>query len=366
MENSVSKTLITQRKSEHLKIVAHSDVVHGQGTLLEDIRLLHQSLPELDLDEIDTSIEFFGKKLQAPLMITSMTGGAEYAGKMNRALAQAAQSQGIAFAVGSQRVMLRHPEVTADFAVREHIPDGVFLGNIGAVQLLEYSPNQIAGLIDAIEADGICVHLNAAQELVQSENEGHRNFRGILDKLARLIEHFKGRVLVKETGAGMSPETLSQLKTIGAQYIDVSGAGGTSWTKVEMHRAPDNQLKQIGRTFADWGVPTAFSIISARNILKDKACLIASGGIFSGLDVARAIAAGADLAGFARTALLAFLAEGTEGAIGLIERIKKELVRAMLLTGSKNIRTLREVPRVYTAELRNWLEAYDLFGGKRN
>jgi isopentenyl-diphosphate delta-isomerase len=176
----------------------------------------------------------------------------------------------------------------------------------------------------------------------------------------------EGRVLIKETGAGMSPETLNQLKTISARYIDVSGAGGTSWTKVEMHRAADSQLKQIGRTFSDWGVPTAFSIIAARKILDDKACLIASGGIFTGLDVARAIAAGADMAGFARTALLAFLAEGTEGAIELIDRIKQELVRAMLLTGCKNIAMLREAPRVYTAELKNWLEAYDWFGGKRN
>jgi isopentenyl-diphosphate delta-isomerase len=359
-----AEALISRRKNEHLKIVAEREVLHSRGTLLNDIELIHQALPELSLDEIDLSVDFFGKRLAAPLMITSMTGGADYARRMNRVLAEAASRQGIAFAVGSQRVMHRHPEVTADFAVRELIPEGVLLGNIGAVQLQEYSPEVIADLIKAIEADGVCVHLNAAQELMQEE--GHRDFRGILDKIAGLVEYLEGRVLVKETGAGISPEILTRLSEAGVQYIDVSGAGGTSWTKVEMHRAASSELHQLAAAFSDWGIPTAFCVIAARRILKDKACIIASGGITSGLDIARSIAAGADIGGFARQALLAFLNSEIIGVTTLIERFKKELKTAMLLTGCKNISDLKKAPRIYKGELVEWLEAYGWSQGERN
>ncbi|MCP4581341.1 MAG: type 2 isopentenyl-diphosphate Delta-isomerase [candidate division Zixibacteria bacterium] len=355
-------TLLSRRKSEHLQIVADQDVAYTRGTLLNNIQIPHQALPELSIDDIDMSVKFFGKSLKAPLMITSMTGGAEFAGKLNHSLAEVAQDQGIAFAVGSQRIMLRHPEVTADFTVRSKIPDGVLLGNIGAVQLQEYSSNTIAGLVDAIEADGICVHLNAAQELMQ--DEGHRDFKGLTEKIAQLVESLDGRVVVKETGAGLSPETLKQLKSIGVSYIDVSGAGGTSWTKVEAYRATDPSLRRLGEAFSDWGVPTAFCIIAARQILKDKAFLIGSGGILSGLDAARSIIAGADIAGFARPALLAFLQSGTDGVIALIESFTKELKTAMLLTGSGKISALKNAPRIYTGELRDWLSTYNWSGGE--
>jgi isopentenyl-diphosphate delta-isomerase len=349
-------TLISQRKSEHLRIVTDHDVAHRRGTLLDNIHLLHQALPELDSDEVDLSVEFFAKRIRAPLIITSMTGGAEFAREMNRSFAGSAQKEGVAFAVGSQRVMLRHPEVTSDFTVRRYIPDGVLLGNIGAVQLGEYPPEVIAKLVEAIEADGICVHLNVAQELTQKE--GHRHFRGLIDKIAYLVDYLKGRVLVKETGAGMSPETLDKLSSIGVSYIDVSGSGGTSWTKVEMHRAPDEDLRQLAQTFADWGVPTAVSVIGAQRIFKDGVCLIASGGIITGLDAARAIAAGANMVGFARPALYAFLKKGTDGVTALIKCFKQELKTAMLLTGSKDVAALQRVARVYTGELRHWLSAY--------
>jgi len=362
--NNFPDTLISRRKSEHLQIAADHDVTYSQTTMLENVKLMHQALPELRIDEIDLSVEFFGKRLKAPLMITSMTGGAEYAGRMNHALASAAQRQGIAFAVGSQRVMLSHPEITSDFQVRKEIPDGVLLGNIGAVQLQEYSLDVIADLAKSIEADGMCVHLNAAQELVQ--REGHRDFRGLIDKIARLVDHLEGRVLVKETGAGLSPQTLKKLASIGVRYIDVSGSGGTSWTKVEMHRASNQKLRQLAETFADWGVPTAFSIIAAKHIFKDKACLVASGGILSGLDVARAIAAGSDIAGFARQVLLSYLDKETDGVIALINRFKKELTTAMLLTDCQNISALKKAPRIYTGELREWLLTYGWFEGEKN
>ncbi len=349
-------TSTMRRKSEHLRIVAEKNVTHSRSTLLEDVRLIHQALPELNLNDINMSAGFFGKTLAAPLMITSMTGGSEFAERMNHGLAEAAERSGIAFAVGSQRVMLRHPETTGHFRVRNHIPNGVLLGNIGAVQLEEYPVDVITGLVEDIEADGICVHLNTAQELVQSE--GHREFKGILDRIARLNEALDGRVLVKETGTGISPDTLASLDSIGIKYIDISGSGGTSWTKVEMHRAEEKLLKEIGETFADWGVPTAFSTIAASRICAEDCCIIASGGLSSGLDVAKAIALGADIGGVARTVLLHFLNGGVDSACEYIERLKEELRIAMLLTGSIDSKRLKRVSRVYTGELREWLESF--------
>ena len=352
-----------QRKSEHLRIVADEHVVHSGSTLLEDIHLLHQALPELDLDEIELTAEFFGKKLSAPLMITSMTGGAEFSKELNRGLAEVAEREGVAFAVGSQRVMIGHPEVTNHFAVRKYIPNGVLLGNIGAVQLGEYSLDVIVDLVNRIEADGICVHLNVAQELVQ--NEGHRRFRGMIDNIVGLLERLDGRVLVKETGAGISPETAAKLKSIGVPYIDVSGAGGTSWTKVEMYRANTGLLRRIGKTFADWGVPTAFSVMATRRICGRKVKIVASGGIQSGLDVAKAIAVGADIGGLARPILLSFLEGGVDGASAQIKQIKEELRIAMLIIGAHNTSALAEVPRVYTGELREWFLHYGWLQGDK-
>jgi isopentenyl-diphosphate delta-isomerase len=358
------KSKITvERKNQHLQIVIDDDVVHGGTTLLEDVHLLHNALPELDLDQINLETEFFGKKLRAPLMITSMTGGAEFAEKMNRGLAEAAEMHGIAFAVGSQRVMLRHPEYTAHFAVRESIPDGVLLGNIGAVQLEEYPLETIAGLVEQIDADGICVHLNPAQELMQAE--GHRKFQGLTGRIARLNDRLEGKVLVKETGAGLSPEVLKRLASIGVKYIDVSGSGGTSWTKVESYRAQSKLLRKAGKTFADWGIPTAYSILNARRIFDEDTCIIGSGGIVSGLDSAKSIALGANIAGFARAVLLAFVDNGVQGASDFVETNIYELKSAMLLTGSKNVAELQKAERLYTGKLNEWLSNTEINPGDK-
>ncbi len=353
-----------RRKSEHLRIVSEDDVVHSGSTLLEDVNLMHQALPELDLDEIDLKTTFFGRTLDAPLMITSMTGGAEYSEEMNRGLALAAAREGIAFAVGSQRVMLKHPEVSAHFAVRKYIPDGVLLGNIGAVQLEEYPVDTIVNLVDQIEADGICVHLNPAQELVQ--NEGHRRFKGLTKSIEHLMDKMQGRVLIKETGAGISPQTAKKLKSLGVEYIDISGSGGTSWTKVEMHRANKGSLRQVGETFSDWGIPTALSVIAVRRTCGKKTQIVASGGIENGLDAARAIAIGANIAGFARSVLVSFLDGGTDGASDYINRIKHELRIAMLLTGSADVAQLSATQYICTGKLREWLQYYGWSEGIRN
>jgi isopentenyl-diphosphate delta-isomerase len=348
---------IFRRKSEHLRIVLEEEVRHRGSTLLEGIRLVHQALPELDLERVDTGVEFFGKRLRAPLMITSMTGGAGQAGEMNRQLARAAAGAGIAFSVGSQRVLFDHPQALPDFDVRRLIPDGVLLGNIGAVQLPERSLDEVAELAARIEADGICVHLNPAQELCQPE--GNRSFEGLLERIARLVERMEGRVLVKETGAGLSPGALQALASAGVRYIDVAGSGGTSWTRVEMFRCPDGPERQVGETFGDWGVPTAFSVIAARRLCPERTRVVGSGGVESGLDCARVIAAGAHVAGFARSALLAWREGGEAGITAYLERLVHELRCAMLLTGSADVEALRRTARVYTGELRRWLAAFD-------
>jgi len=353
---------IVSRKEDHLRIVIENDVEYEQATLLDNIRLVHQALPGINLEDIDTSVEFFNKRLKFPLMITSMTGGAKYAKRLNQSLAQAAGEAGIALALGSQRVLISHPELTNDFAVRSIIGDGVLLGNIGAIQLKEYSPEQISELVDRVEADGMCVHLNPAQELVHGE-ENQQEFSGLLDGIDRLMDKLDGRILVKETGAGLSPETIEKLVSIGVPYIDVAGAGGTSWSKVESYRAINDTQAKIGASVADWGIPTAFSTIAARKIAEDKATIIGSGGIRSGIDAAKVIAAGAQVAGFARPVLLAYFKDTKDGIQEWLSGIEEELRSMMFLTGSANVNELNNTPRVYTGELRDWLATYGWLDG---
>lgn len=348
---------IKQRKSDHLRIVTEEDVAYRQGTLLDGIHLLHNALPEMSLGDIDTSCEFFGKWLAAPLMITSMTGGAEHAAKLNRELAQVAEATGIAFSVGSQKVMLRHPDTRADFAVREHIPKGVLLGNIGGTLLAEHGAAKGKELSDAIEADGICVHLNAAQELAQPE--GDRDFRGVLAAITELNELMEGRVLVKETGAGLSPHVCSKLAANGIRYIDVSGAGGTSWTKVEAYRAEDEADRLLGEALADWGIPTALCIIAAGRVCPEQTQIIGSGGVMDGRDAALAIAAGADIAGIARSVLAVYMQGGMEAAEEYVKLCIRQLRSVMILSGSADVKSLQSAPRIYKGELREWLAQLD-------
>jgi len=354
-------TEIQNRKGSHLRIVLEEDVLHSGTTLLENVHLLNESLPELSLGEIDTSCTFFGKRLSAPLMITGMTGGSGSSGELNCALAQAAASCGIAFSVGSQRVMLDHPETRPDFAVREFIPDGVLLANLGAAQARDYPPAAITELVEAIDADGLCLHLNPAQELAQ--REGDRDFRGLLEAIARLVDHFEGRVLVKEVGAGFSPRTLTMLCGAGVRYIDVAGAGGTSWTRVEGLRELERTggpgaAPPLGEVFADWGLPTAVSVIAARRLCPKESCIVGSGGITTGLEAAKAIACGADLAGVARGALLAHARDGAAGLEAYLAAVISQLKAAMLLTASADLASLRQASRVYTGTLRDWLAAF--------
>ena len=353
----MSESSIEKRKGQHLRIVAEEQVAHGGGTLLDGVRLWHQALPELDLADVDTRVSFFGKTLDAPLMICSMSGGTRHSKELNHQLAEVAHACGVGFSVGSQRILLDQPELLPDFAVRPSIPDGVLLGNIGAVQLLQVPSPKVAELARRIEADGICVHLNVAQELCQAE--GDRRFAGQVEAIARLVQEMDGKVLVKETGAGLAPRTLELLSAAGVEHVDVAGSGGTSWTRVEYYRAGSVDQRDIAETFGDWGVPTAVSIIAARRALGEGATIVGSGGIRSGLDCARALAAGADLAGVARPVLLAWQAGGQEGALRHVRRLVAETRAAMLFTGCEDVAALQRAPRVYTGELCQWLQGLE-------
>jgi isopentenyl-diphosphate delta-isomerase len=351
---------IQRRKADHLRVVAEEDVLHTGSNLLDCVQLVHNALPELGLDDIDTSTEFFGKPLRLPLMITSMTGGEERGAELNTALARVAADTGIALAVGSQRVMLKYRERAADFKVREEIPDSVLLANIGGQQLTEYPLDKVRWLVDEIEADGICVHLNPAHELAQPE--GDRDFAGVLEALAKLCASMPGKVLVKEVGHGLGPETVKRLANAGVKNIDVAGGGGTSWTKVEARRAKNPDESRTGIVFGDWGIPTAPAVIAARDVAPD-ATIIASGGINTGLDMARAIAIGADLCGLARPLLLAYQQGGEQACSQLIEQLGYELRCTLLLTGSRDLAALRGARRVYTSSLAEWVDG--LSTGKR-
>lgn len=350
---------IQRRKADHLRVVSQDDVLHSCGNMLDCVQLVHNALPELALNQIDTEVEFFGKTLALPLMITSMTGGEKRGAELNRTLARVAGEANIAFAVGSQRVMLKHPERAADFSVRDEIPGGVLLANIGGQQLLEYDIERIDWLVYEIGADGICVHLNPAHELAQPE--GDRDFRGVLAAIKELCAAMHGRVLVKEVGHGLSPDVVEKLHEAGVRRFDVAGAGGTSWTKVEARRAANDSDARTGDVLGDWGIPTAAAVIAARDVAPD-ATIVASGGINTGLDMARAIAIGADLCGVARPMLLAFERGGADACRELTRQLRYELKCAMLLTGSRDIAALKCASRVYTNKLAEWLKGFNAIG----
>ncbi|MCX8197218.1 MAG: type 2 isopentenyl-diphosphate Delta-isomerase, partial [Candidatus Micrarchaeota archaeon] len=278
---------IGHRKKEHVEAVKKKQVSYSFGSGLEDIRFVHNSLPELDFDEIDSSCVLFGKKLSSPLVISGMTGGYSGAEKINLQLAQAAEKENIAFGLGSQRAMLEHPKLASTFKVRKVAPTIPIIGNIGACQLAKFGVKKIRQMLEETEADALAIHLNPLQEIVQPE--GDRNFSGILDQIKIFCQELGFPVIVKETGAGIARQAAEALKKAGVQMIDVSGAGGTSWSKVEYLRSRQRP------TFADWGNPTAICIAECCRILP----VIASGGIRNGLDCAKAIALGASYAGAA-------------------------------------------------------------------
>jgi len=323
---------IKDRKQDHLNICTQEQVEAG-ATGLEEVRLAHKALPEIDFDEIDTGIKFLGKKLSYPLIIEAMTGGISEAARINRDVASIAEEYGIGFEVGSQRAAIDDPSLSETFKVRDVAPNAFLIGNVGAVQLnYGYSEKECKKALDMISADALALHLNPLQEVIQAE--GNTNFSGLIAKINAIAARLDKPVIAKETGCGISAEIAAHLKV---SAIDVAGSGGTSWSLVESYRAK-GMKKGIGKTFADWGIPTADAIIENSKL---KVPLIASGGIRTGLDAAKAIALGAECTGVALPILRAWKENGREGVKEFLDRFLFELKVAMFLTGSRSVKELR-------------------------
>ena len=347
------------RKDDHLTICADDDVgFRDAGTLLDGVRFVHDALPELAVDDLDLRVRLFGKTLRAPIVIASMTGGTAEAAEVNRALAAIAEERGYGFGLGSQRAMMKRPASTSSYRVRDVAPNALVLGNVGGVQAARSSTAEIAALLADVGADALCVHLNPAMELVQPE--GDRDFRGVLAAIGRLVRELERPVIAKETGCGIGPAAASKLRAVGVRHVDVSGAGGTSWVGVETKRAAgrDESKRALGEALWDWGVPTAVSTVACARA--GFSTVIATGGVFSGLDVARAISLGASAAGLARPVLKALRAGGPEGARRFLDGVEAELRAVMLLVGAPDVDALRRAPRVLGGELRGWLDQLGL------
>ncbi|MCA2505875.1 MAG: type 2 isopentenyl-diphosphate Delta-isomerase [Microcystis sp. M54BS1] len=330
---------IENRKSEHLRVCIEEDVEFQQLTSgLEKYRFTHCCLPELDRSDIELGTTFLGKSLKAPILISSMTGGTELAHLVNTRLATVAQRYGLGMGVGSQRIALEQPELAPTFAVRSLAPDILLLANLGAVQLnYGCGLEDCLKLVELLEADALILHLNPLQEWVQSE--GDSNFKGLLAKIQQICVQLPVPVIAKEVGNGISAPMAKQLIEAGVAAIDVAGAGGTSWAKVESQRAKDNRQRHLGQVFADWGLPTAECITAIRS-LNSTIPLIASGGLKNGLDLAKSIALGADLGGLARPFLVAAI-ESEAAVDELVKFLIAELEIVLFCTGNPNLSALK-------------------------
>lgn len=335
------------RKADHIRINLEEDVRSGLTTGFEKYSFLHNALPELDLAEVDLAIQVFGKQLKSPILISSMTGGTDEAGQINQALAEAAQETGIAIGLGSQRAAIEDPKLETTFRVRNVAPDILLFANVGAVQLnYGYGLNHLQRAVDMAEADALMLHLNAVQEAVQPE--GDTNFSGLLKKIEIMCKQLPVPVVVKEVGWGISGELAKQLARAGVQAIDVAGAGGTSWSQVEMHRAKNPSQARLAAAFVDWGIPTAESIMQVRQAVKTMR-IFASGGLRSGVDIAKGIALGAELGGMAGPFLKAAV-KSSKAVVETINEVSRELQVAMFAAGAGSISALQAVPLIYRGD----------------
>lgn len=342
MSRVANESTTSSRKADHIRINLEENVQFPHLTTgLEHYRFMHQAVPELNLSEINTSIEFLGKPLSAPILVSSMTGGTEEAQRINRNLAAAAQQTGIAMGLGSQRAALENPALAATYRVRDIAPDILLFANIGAVQLnYGYNIDHCRRAVEMVEADALILHLNVLQEAVQPEGDG--NFAGLLAKIEEICRILEVPVIAKEVGWGLSEQAARQLANAGVRILDVAGAGGTSWSEVEYHRASSEHHAKLAASFADWGIPTAESLVYARRAAPGTA-LIASGGIRDGIEIAKCVALGASLVGLAGP----FLKAGNvsvDAVVELVRLLMRQMQVAMLCAGAADIAALALTP----------------------
>lgn len=363
MAGAEDQSETSQRKVEHLDIAASGAIEHPGGVGWDDVQLVHDCLPEIDRRRVDLSASFLGRMLRAPIVIASMTGGHPRAAEINRRLAVAAERLGIAMGLGSQRAAVERPELLSTYTVaREAAPNAFLIANVGAPQLIAqagrapYTFEQIRVLVDAVSADALAVHLNFLQEACQPE--GDANARGCADAIRDVCRRVSVPVIAKETGAGISSAAARRLADLGVRALDVGGHGGSNMALMEARRAErqgDRQRRRLGETFADWGIPTAVSIVEARAA---NLPIIATGGVRSGLDAAKAINLGATLVGIGRPALTqANLSE--DALIEWLEDFVEELRVAAFLTGSPDLATLATRPRRVFGRTAEWLRLTD-------
>jgi isopentenyl-diphosphate delta-isomerase len=335
-----------RRKVDHIRINLEENVQFPNLTTgLERYRFIHQAVPELDINEIDTTVELFnnGKRLKTPILISSMTGGTEIARQINRNLAEAAQQARIAMGLGSQRAAIEHPELAATYAVRDIAPDIVLFANVGAVQLnYGYGVEHMRRAVDMVAADALILHFNALQEAVQPEGDG--NFKGLLPKIEEVCKSVGVPVIAKEVGWGFSDRAARQLADAGVSAIDVAGSGGTSWSEVEYHRAPTAFHARVAASFTDWGIPTADSIRYVHQAAPELT-IIASGGLRDGIDIAKCIALGASLGGMAGPFLKA-ATESAEAVSDLIRELERQVRVAMFAAAAPDIKALQQTPLI--------------------
>ncbi|KQY86659.1 MULTISPECIES: type 2 isopentenyl-diphosphate Delta-isomerase [unclassified Brevundimonas] len=335
-------TDITARKDQHLDVILSGRARHGLDSGFADIRFVHEALPDLDHGKIDLGVDFLGRRLKAPLLISSMTGGPARAEAINARLAEAAQQLGIALAVGSQRAALESGGAPGlDMALRLKAPDTPILANIGAAQLTRgFGVDEARRVLDMIAADALIVHLNPLQEACQPE--GDRDWWGVGAALEALVKALDAPVVVKETGAGLSAATARRLLAMGVAAVDVAGAGGSNWATVEGERSEGEADKAHAAAFADWGVPTARAIAEVRAACP-KALIIGSGGIRDGVEAAKAIRLGADMVGQA-AGVLAAATVSTEAVVEHFQTVIRQMRTVCFCTGSANLTALRKAP----------------------
>ena len=336
-------TQTSARKADHIRINLEEDVRSNLTTGFERYHFTHLALPELNLEDINLESEIFNRRLNAPILISSMTGGTDEAGRINRTLAEAAQETKIAMGLGSQRAAIDDPQLQSTFQVRQYAPDILSFANLGAVQLnYGYGLKECQLAVEMIDADALVLHLNPLQEAVQPEGDG--NFSGLLAKIEGVCNNLSVPVIVKEVGWGISAKTAHQLAEAGVSAIDVAGAGGTSWSQVEMHRSNDPYQARLAGAFIDWGIPTTQALINVQSAVPGM-IIFASGGVRDGIDIAKSIALGASLGGMAGPFLKA-ANDSLEATIATIQLIQKQIQVAMFASGAADIANLKSTELV--------------------